>query len=57
MQVWRVLMAEKRLGQAHGIDELLPHRLGGNLVVHCPICPEPHFNVDDGWREIPDYLK
>ncbi|KAJ2911567.1 hypothetical protein MD484_g8844, partial [Candolleomyces efflorescens] len=57
MQVWRVLIATKRSGQAHGIDEFLSHRRPGNLIVHCPLCPEPYFNVDGDWCAIPHFLR
>ncbi|TEB21527.1 hypothetical protein FA13DRAFT_1757507 [Coprinellus micaceus] len=57
MQVWRVITATKRLGQAHGIDEVLTHRVPGNLIVHCPVCPEPHFNLTGDWRSIPESLR
>ncbi|TEB31109.1 hypothetical protein FA13DRAFT_1754893 [Coprinellus micaceus] len=56
MQIWRVVTAMKRLGQAHGIDEILRHRRQGNLVVHCPVCPEPHFNIATNWQTIPEHL-
>jgi hypothetical protein len=38
-------MMKKRLGQAHGIDKLMPRRPAGNLVLYCPACPEPGFNM------------
>ncbi|KAJ3506738.1 hypothetical protein NMY22_g17151 [Coprinellus aureogranulatus] len=56
-QVWGVMMETKRLGQAHGIDHILTHRRAGNLIVHCPMCPEPHMNLEGAWREIPELLK
>ncbi|KAF8873364.1 hypothetical protein CPB84DRAFT_1895273, partial [Gymnopilus junonius] len=52
-QVWMVLTAKKRLGQAHGIDEVLPHRPSGSLVVSCPACPDPHMNMLSGWEKTP----
>ncbi|CAA7263853.1 unnamed protein product [Cyclocybe aegerita] len=57
MRFWRVLIAQKRLGQAHGIDECLPHQPKGNLIVFCPSCPEPGLNMEENWQEMPDELK
>jgi hypothetical protein len=56
MRFWRVLIATKRLGQAHGIDSLLPYRPAENLMVHCPACPKPGVNLEDGWDKTPDFL-
>ncbi|EAU82120.2 hypothetical protein CC1G_09579 [Coprinopsis cinerea okayama7 len=53
MQIWRVLAATRRLGQAHNIDTLLLHRRANNLVVHCPVCPEPTLNIDAGSVALP----
>jgi hypothetical protein len=57
MRFWRVLIATKRLGQAHNIDPLLPHRPPRNLMVHCPVCPEPGVNMENGWDKTPDHLR
>ncbi|KAK0476510.1 hypothetical protein IW261DRAFT_1567207 [Armillaria novae-zelandiae] len=38
------------LGQLHGIDTVLTHRPPGNLIVFCPVCPEPDFNLEPGWQ-------
>lgn len=51
------MVALKRLGQAHNIDDILTHRRARNLIVHCPVCPEPHFNIGSRWREIPELLR
>ncbi|KAH9486111.1 hypothetical protein JR316_0000175 [Psilocybe cubensis] len=53
MRFWRVLIATKRLGQAHGIDQLLPHRPPGNLLVFCPACPEAGLNMEKNWDQTP----
>lgn len=53
MCFWRVLIATKRLGQAHGINSLLPHRPQGNLLVFCPACPEPGVNMETQWQHTP----
>ncbi|KAF8955089.1 hypothetical protein BDZ97DRAFT_1968746 [Flammula alnicola] len=56
MRIWRLLTAMKRSGQAHGIDSYLTHRREGNLIVHCPACPDPHINMEPGWERTPDDL-
>ncbi|KAJ3511561.1 hypothetical protein NMY22_g15609 [Coprinellus aureogranulatus] len=56
MSIWRLATATKRLGQAHGIDKILTHRVKGNLIVHCPACLEPHVNMEARWRETPPHL-
>ncbi|KAJ6619149.1 hypothetical protein B0H10DRAFT_2217021 [Mycena sp. CBHHK59/15] len=45
--IWRSLALEHRTGQAHGIDELVPHRWPGSLTVRCPACLEPGFNISE----------
>lgn len=57
MRIWRVITAEKRLGHVHGIDKVLQHRQPGNLIVHCPVCPEPGFNTEPGWQQTPSHLR
>ncbi|KAJ2925799.1 hypothetical protein H1R20_g11299, partial [Candolleomyces eurysporus] len=57
MQVWRIVTAVKRAGAAHGIDDILTHRIRGNLIVHCPSCPEVHMNMEDGWERTPPHLR
>jgi hypothetical protein len=44
-KLWRVLVAEKRLGQFHGIDEFFPNRPPGSLTVYCPSCLEVGVNT------------
>ncbi|EJD44782.1 hypothetical protein AURDEDRAFT_27600, partial [Auricularia subglabra TFB-10046 SS5] len=47
---WRVLKMVLRSGQSHGIDDLLPkNRWPGSVVVTCPACPEPDFNLQPDW--------
>ncbi|TDL13548.1 hypothetical protein BD410DRAFT_688437, partial [Rickenella mellea] len=55
-RIWSYLVMEKRSGQAHEMDSLLPHRQPGSLVVHCPACPEPGFNMPEGWKDTPPNL-
>ena len=57
MHIWRVITAERRLGCVHGIDNVLQHRQPGNLIVHCPACPEPAFNMEPGWQQTPADLR
>lgn len=57
MRIWRVITAERRLGHDHGIDNILRHRQSGNLIVHCPACPEPTFNTELGWQRTPLNLR
>ncbi|EJD33078.1 hypothetical protein AURDEDRAFT_77232 [Auricularia subglabra TFB-10046 SS5] len=50
---WRVLKMLLRSGQSHGIDDLLPkNRWPGNTAVICPACPEPEFNLKEGWEKL-----
>jgi hypothetical protein len=46
-----------RLGQAHGIDELMPERRPGDLIVPCPACPEVGLNIKGDIPEIPPWLR
>lgn len=57
MRIWRLLIATKRSGQAHGIDTILNHRPKGNLVVFCPTCPEPGVNMEENWRRTSPALR
>ena len=57
MRIWRKLTATKRLGQGHGIDNILRNRVPGNLIVHCPCCMEPGVNMEQGWEKTPDFLR
>ncbi|KAF8907702.1 hypothetical protein CPB84DRAFT_1744604 [Gymnopilus junonius] len=56
-QIWTILATTKRLGQAHGIDAVLPHRPPGNLIVYCPVCPEPRFNMLPNWEHTPPHFR
>ncbi|KAJ7504835.1 hypothetical protein B0H11DRAFT_2343124 [Mycena galericulata] len=44
-RIWRYLALERRTGQAHGIDQYVPHRRPGSLTLRCPACPEVGFNI------------
>ncbi|KAK0477811.1 hypothetical protein IW261DRAFT_1565594 [Armillaria novae-zelandiae] len=50
VRVWTLMKTRGRLGQLHGIDTVLTHRPPGNLIVFCPVCPEPDFNLEPGWQ-------
>ncbi|KAJ7443174.1 hypothetical protein B0H11DRAFT_1881567 [Mycena galericulata] len=57
VRVWNYLTLKKRSGQMHGIDQLLPYRPAGNLLVWCPACPEPGFNSDPNCPKTPHHLR
>ncbi|KAJ7601509.1 hypothetical protein DFH06DRAFT_1352712 [Mycena polygramma] len=54
VRVFNYLTLQKRCGQLHGIDSLIPHRPSGNLLVWCPACPEPGFNSDPNCPTTPE---
>ncbi|KAK6974846.1 CxC2 domain-containing protein [Favolaschia claudopus] len=54
---WGLLKTQKRMGQAHGIDDLLIYRPKGNTVLYCPSCPEPGFNMDKSLLNLPPHLR
>jgi hypothetical protein len=56
-QIWKVVAMRKRSGQLHGIDRLLPHRQPGSVIVRCPACPEPFFNMDKDWKSTPQDMR
>ncbi|KAJ7669584.1 hypothetical protein B0H17DRAFT_1183859 [Mycena rosella] len=56
-RMWGYLTTRKRLGQEHGVDQLLTHRPEGNLVLYCPSCPEPGFNTDKNMPPLPENLR
>jgi hypothetical protein len=45
-RIWRHLAGLRRSGQAHSIDELVPHRRPHSITIRCPCCPEVGLNVD-----------
>ncbi|KAJ6556871.1 hypothetical protein DFH09DRAFT_1084575 [Mycena vulgaris] len=56
-RIWGVLTMKKRLGHEHGIDDVIPHRTKGCVVLHCPSCPEPAFNGDKKMGPLPKHLR
>jgi hypothetical protein len=48
---------KKRMGHAHGIDRFLPNRPAGNLVLYCPACPEPGFNIESHQMPPPKWAR
>ncbi|KAK0471224.1 hypothetical protein IW261DRAFT_1344719 [Armillaria novae-zelandiae] len=50
VQVWTLMKTRGHLGQLHSIDTVLTHQPPGNLIVFCPVCPEPDFNLEPGWQ-------
>ncbi|KAJ7136196.1 hypothetical protein C8R46DRAFT_1322335 [Mycena filopes] len=57
VRVFNYLTLKKRTGQFHNIDQFLPHRPAGNLLVWCPACPEPGFNSDPNCPTTPAHLR
>ncbi|KAJ6529952.1 hypothetical protein DFH09DRAFT_1093763 [Mycena vulgaris] len=56
--LWSVLTTEKRGGQLHNVDVVIPHRREGTPVVLCPACPEASFNMDKNMpQDIPTNLR
>jgi CxC2 like cysteine cluster associated with KDZ transposases/Kyakuja-Dileera-Zisupton transposase len=45
-KMWRLAKTEQRLGHQHGIDDVLPSRPPGSLLVRCPTCPELGVNTE-----------
>jgi len=43
---------EKRSGQSHSINNVLPQEQPGPLLVWCPACPQPFFNMDPNWKDV-----
>jgi len=37
--------------QLHGIDRILSHWQLGSVIIRCPACPEPDFNIDKNWTD------
>ncbi|KAJ7658473.1 hypothetical protein B0H17DRAFT_1262267 [Mycena rosella] len=56
-RMWGYLTTRKRLGQEHGVDQVLTHRPEGNLVLYCPSCPEPGFNTNKNMPPLPENLR
>ncbi|TEB32847.1 hypothetical protein FA13DRAFT_1790529 [Coprinellus micaceus] len=53
-KMWRILEAEMRAGQLHGIDRFFPRRPPGNLAVMCPACIEFGVNTTHDEAAISD---
>ncbi|TEB21039.1 hypothetical protein FA13DRAFT_1834789 [Coprinellus micaceus] len=53
-KMWRILEAEMRAGQLHGIDQFFPRRPPGNLAVMCPACIEFGVNTTDAEHAVCD---
>ncbi|KAF8655209.1 hypothetical protein AX14_008200, partial [Amanita brunnescens Koide BX004] len=45
-RIWCHLATLRWSGQTHGIDGILAHCQPDSLMVCCPACPEPGFNID-----------
>ncbi|KAF7323994.1 CxC2 domain-containing protein [Mycena kentingensis (nom. inval.)] len=57
VRVYNYITAVKRAGQLHGIDQVVPHRPPGNVIVWCPACPQPGFNGDPNLTSTPKDLR
>ncbi|KAK0215319.1 hypothetical protein EDD85DRAFT_962691 [Armillaria nabsnona] len=55
-RLWEVMAMEHRSGQLHGISKYFPHCPPGSVIMHCPVCPEPGFNMEKGWEKTPPEL-
>ncbi|KAJ8096384.1 hypothetical protein PM082_011546 [Marasmius tenuissimus] len=55
-RIWPYFEAEKRFGHLHGIDKVQTGRRPGNLIVYCPVCPDP-TNMEPGWEKTPQNLR
>ncbi|TFK59425.1 hypothetical protein BDN72DRAFT_780779 [Pluteus cervinus] len=53
LRLWQLLASNRRSGQAHRIDTLLPHRSPGSVAVRCFACPEVGFNLENFIRYYP----
>jgi hypothetical protein len=43
--------------QLHEIDDLLPNRPAGNLLVYCGMYPEQGINRIEAYQTLPKHLK
>jgi hypothetical protein len=53
---WRHLKMVKRGGRGHEPSGVLGTQ-SGDLALHCPACPQPGMNLEDGWEDAPDESK
>ncbi len=57
MRLWRLLTAEKRSGQALGIDEEIKFRPPGSLVMPCLRCPIRFVNMPKKCKDLNELKK
>jgi hypothetical protein len=53
---WQHPKMLKRASRGHkpgGVDATKP----GELVLRCPACPRPGFNLPDNWQSVSDNMK
>lgn len=53
-KMYRIMEAEIRLGQRHGIDQFFPNRPPGSLALLCPACIEFGVNTTQAERDLCD---
>ncbi|KAK1227310.1 hypothetical protein PQX77_009695 [Marasmius sp. AFHP31] len=54
IRLWRTLLIVKRSGGWHDLGRSFPLRKQGATAFPCFACPEPGFNVAEGWAEDDD---
>ncbi|KAL0070568.1 hypothetical protein AAF712_002407 [Marasmius tenuissimus] len=54
IRLWRTLLIVKRSGEWHDLGRSFPLRKAGATAFPCFACPEPGFNVAEGWAEDED---
>lgn len=58
-RIWALLTSKRRQGHYHDIDRVFVPlgRQKGSLVVPCPACPDPGFNMEQNWELTPILLR
>ncbi|KAJ3966145.1 hypothetical protein EV361DRAFT_595678 [Lentinula raphanica] len=55
-RIWGFLKTYLWAGQAHNLDRWF-NRPAGNLLEHCPTCPELQVNLEQRWENTPEELR
>jgi hypothetical protein len=53
---WREVKCYKRAKRGHSAEGG-PGTKQGELVVHCRACPQPGWNLPEGWEDIPPFYR